>query len=684
LIIHSSDALFRAVESAIRCNYRPDRLHIFLAFDEASETPLYFALLKKLKMLSKEVSDEIKNKLEKSEETTRHVEIFPPRLEWYIEGVRVTICRFPHAGKSPTQGKAFKLINETYGNDEATSANTLILFIDSDIILHENAIHNFVQPAVANPKIKGMTGLVTCRTRRNFNFYQYLQDSEYIDGQMFNRTAEAVLGAVTCLPGALTLIRLNALQKVAPKYFIEIDKRRTVDFHRFHLGEDRYMTYLLTEEADGPYQVKFISSATCKTDAPDTFTKLIKQRRRWFLGGFVNDVNTLISPVMWTKVPMVVLMKAHFYSSKGVDWIFPIMIISIALNQNPGLALYLLVGVFVLRYILVCFNALIMSRNKVCVSYVFLFFLSPVFNWIVTIYAVWTWSVRSWGGPRTDTDGEDEVVSPIKVLEEAMAQKEEGVGKTRRSLAQIETVSRIIHDNLGMGSVRSVSSHGGTKRGLKEAPLKKFVPFPYQTEFLGGGGFKNDEAVLRPPSPTLSLRSLQQQNTLSPSYNSQHQNQRISKHSASMPDIHANSQRSPQMEIPYLFAQLDPSTQRRASSFKLDTELLARVEELATRVDSDQRGSSFNLRLSGKISPTGSVYGGFGSSREPSLYSFRDGTESLSKASTISADTITGITDALRGHDIDDESTNGSVYYGWRSSVSGRPQVDIVIQVSED
>lgn len=122
---------------------------------------------------------------------------------------------------------------------------------------------------------------------------------------------------MTCLPGALTLIRLNALQKVAPKYFIEIDKRRTVDFHRFHLGEDRYMTYLLTEDAEGPYQVRFISSATCKTDAPDTFQKLLKQRRRWFLGGFVNDVSTLTSQVMWKKVPFVVLINIYFYSSRG-------------------------------------------------------------------------------------------------------------------------------------------------------------------------------------------------------------------------------------------------------------------------------------------------------------------------------------------------------------------------------
>ncbi|KAG4065934.1 hypothetical protein HA402_008930 [Bradysia odoriphaga] len=250
------DALFRAVESAIRSDYPPDRKHLFLAFDDESESALYLSLLRKLKVLSKDVSSEITRKLENERSIIEKgmKMIFPPRLEWIVEGVRVTVCRFAHAGKSPTQGKCFKIINEVYGNNSEVAENTFVLFIDSDIILHENSLHNFVMTSVKSPKIQGATGLITCRTSRQFNLYQYLQDSEYVDGQMFERTAECVMGAVSCLPGALTLIRLTALQKVAQKYFIEFDKRRSVDFHRYHLGEDRYMTYLLMELADRPYQ----------------------------------------------------------------------------------------------------------------------------------------------------------------------------------------------------------------------------------------------------------------------------------------------------------------------------------------------------------------------------------------------------------------------------------------------
>lgn len=478
-----------------------------------------------------------------------------------------------------------------------------------------------------------MTGLVTCRTSRTFNIFQYLQDAEYIDGQIFNRTSEASLGAVTCLPGALTLIRLSALQQVAPSYFREIDKRRTTDFHRFHLGEDRYMTFLLTENSEGPYQVRFISSATCKTDAPDTFQKLLKQRRRWFLGGFVNDVSTMISPVMWKKVPFVVLLNTYTYASRSLSWILPIMVISISVNQNPGLALYIMVITFGVKYVLLCINALVMTRNKICSSYILLFFISPVFNWIVNLYAVWTWNTRSWGGPRTD-DGDGKVVSKVQVIEEVMNQREEATGKTRKSLGQIKTVSRLIDNNMRnkteeinrFGSIRSTNSSnhsGGKYNSNNEVPIKKFVPFPYETEFLGGGGYdmNDDSCILVPPTPKLSIsmspiasvRSLRGQHT--PTQNLLSPDTKASLHqSHSMPDLHTFSQSN----APYLFAKLSPDVQKRASSFRLDTSYLAKVEDLATPENSHQRDTSFNQRLSGRSSPSGSATS-LGS-REPSVH----------------------------------------------------------------
>ena len=201
------NALFRAVESAVRCDYPSSKKHIFLSFDEEKETALYFALLKKLKILSKDVTKEIQQGLAAYElelrkrDSESHIKIFPPQLEWMVEGVRVTVCRFPHEGKSPTQGKSFKLTNTIYREKEA--GNTFILFIDSDIILHDNPVHNFVTAAQSNPNVKGLTGLITCRTSRKFNFYQYLQDAECIEGQMFVRTLESILGAVSCLPMGL-------------------------------------------------------------------------------------------------------------------------------------------------------------------------------------------------------------------------------------------------------------------------------------------------------------------------------------------------------------------------------------------------------------------------------------------------------------------------------------------------
>ena len=110
--------------------------------------------------------------------------------------------------------------------------------------------------------------------------------------QAATRLPEALLGAITCLPGALTVVRISAMRELARVYFAQADADSTFEFCRRKLGEDRYLTHLAME-AFPAYSIGFIPDAISKTEAPDNFANLLKQRRRWLLGSLANEVYCL-------------------------------------------------------------------------------------------------------------------------------------------------------------------------------------------------------------------------------------------------------------------------------------------------------------------------------------------------------------------------------------------------------
>ena len=87
-----------------------------------------------------------------------------------------------------------------------------------------------------------MTGVITATTA-NDSLLSLLQDMEYVQGQLFERSIESVCGAVTCLPGALTMLRMSSFQKLAKSYFADKAEQcdDLFDYGKRHLGEDRWV-----------------------------------------------------------------------------------------------------------------------------------------------------------------------------------------------------------------------------------------------------------------------------------------------------------------------------------------------------------------------------------------------------------------------------------------------------------
>ncbi|OTA22089.1 hypothetical protein BTJ68_15026 [Hortaea werneckii EXF-2000] len=271
-----------------------------------------------------------------------------------------------------------------------------------------------------------MTGVITSTTIKN-SIITVLQDMEYIHGQLFERTVESGCGAVTCLPGALTMLRFSAFRRMAKWYFA--DKAEQIsdlfDWGKCHLGEDRWLTHLFMIGARERYQIQMNTGAFCKTEAVQTFKSLLKQRRRWFLGFITNEVCMLTDVRLWRRYPVLLVIRLAQNTIRTTALLFFIMVISIVTTSQKisNLPVGFIAVSLGLNWLLMLYFGAKLGRWKIML-YPLMFVLNPFFNYIYMVYGIFTAGNRTWGGPRADAAIKaDEHTTPAEAIEKA---EEEG------------------------------------------------------------------------------------------------------------------------------------------------------------------------------------------------------------------------------------------------------------------
>lgn len=400
------DVLVTAINSVVECDYPPSCIHVFLSFDGDQEDELYLNTIKKLGV-------------------PLTMESYPKSIDVAYKDARITVSRFPHGGKRNCQKATFKLIDKVYSEYLKRNDNLFILFIDSDCILDRHCLQNFLYDMEFSPGNKrnmlAMTGVITSTTKKH-SIITLLQDMEYIHGQLFERTVESGCGSVTCLPGALTMLRFSAFRRMAKYYFA--DKAETCedlfDFAKDHLGEDRYLTHLFMIGAKQRYQIQMCTSAFCKTEAVQTYKSLVKQRRRWFLGFITNEACMLTDWRLWQRYPVLVAYRFCQNTIRTTAMLFFIMVIALlstekTINDLPVGFIGVSLG---LNWLLMVYFGAKLRRYKIWL-YPMMFVLNPFFNWYYMVYGIFTAGQRTWGGPRADAGAADKNTTVQEAIEYA-------------------------------------------------------------------------------------------------------------------------------------------------------------------------------------------------------------------------------------------------------------------------
>lgn len=404
-----SNVLLKAITSVVESDYPPLCLHVFLSFDGEPSDDLWNTVALQLG-----ISLSISKKAQS--------------IDAIYHSVRVTVSRFPHGGKRHCQKRTFKLIDRIYADYLESHDDLFILFIDSDCILDKVCIQNFMYDMELKPGSKhdmvGMTGIITSTTT-SMSLITILQDMEYIHGQLFERSVESTCGSVTCLPGALTMLRFSAFRKMAKYYFEDqIDKIDDFfDYIKCHLGEDRWLTHLFMVSTLKRGQIQLCTGAFCKTQAVQSMSSLIKQRRRWFLGFLSNEVCMLTDVRIWRRYPLLCVIRFMQDTIRTTALLFFIMILSVSTTSTSLAALpigFIAISLG-LNYALMLYLGYILHRFKAWL-YPLMFLLNPFFNWLYLVYGCCTAGKRTWGGPRTNAPKADENTSPREAAEQAEAQ----------------------------------------------------------------------------------------------------------------------------------------------------------------------------------------------------------------------------------------------------------------------
>jgi chitin synthase len=269
-----------------------------------------------------------------------------------------------------------------------------------------------------------MTGVITSTAKKQ-SLITLLQDMEYIHGQLFERSVESACGSVTCLPGALTILRFSAFRKMAKYYFADKAEQcdDLFDYGKCHLGEDRWLTHLFMIGASERYQIQMCTGAFCKTEAVVSFQSLLKQRRRWFLGFITNEVCMLTDARLWIRYPILCVVRFMQNTIRTTALLFFVMVLSIItttqkVSQLPVGFIAVSLG---LNWALMFYFGLRLKRFKAWL-YPLMFVINPFFNWLYMVYGIFTAGQRTWGGPRADAGTADAKTTPQEAIEKAEAQ----------------------------------------------------------------------------------------------------------------------------------------------------------------------------------------------------------------------------------------------------------------------
>ena len=209
---------------------------------------------------------------------------------------------------------------------------------------------------------------------------------------------------------SFTMYRLRTADKGKPLIISDnvIKEYSVCDVDTLHkknllsLGEDRYLTTLMTKNFPS-MSYKFIPDAQCKTAAPESWSVLLSQRRRWINSTIHNLVELMRLKEMcgfccfsMRFVVFVDLFGTIILPATCAYLGYLIYLIASGTGQFPMISIIMIAAVYGLQALI-----FILKRQWQHIGWMIIYIIAfPIFSFILPIYSFWNQDNFSWGNTR--------------------------------------------------------------------------------------------------------------------------------------------------------------------------------------------------------------------------------------------------------------------------------------------
>ncbi|CAE6439835.1 unnamed protein product, partial [Rhizoctonia solani] len=343
------------------------------------------------------------------------------------------------APMSPLQLEIYHQMRNVIGIDPAFYE--YIFMVDADTTVTPDSLNRLVACTADDSQIIGICG-ETKLDNEEGSWWTMIQIYEYYISHHLAKAFESLFGSVTCLPGCFSMYRIRTADKGRP---IIISNRIIDDYNEgivdtlhkknlLHLGEDRYLTTLIMKHFP-TFKMKFTPDAIAHTIAPDRWSVLLSQRRRWINSTVHNLCELVVLPE---------LCGICCFSMRFIVFLD-------------------LVGTIAVIFLL--------KREFMLIGWMIIYLMAyPVYSFFLPIYSFWCMDDFSWGNTRLiqneggkkvvvlpEDEGFDESMIPLKKFSEYEAEAwETGSRKSEES------------KHTGYTQAKSMSAHDFARRRVQE------------------------------------------------------------------------------------------------------------------------------------------------------------------------------------------------------------------------
>ena len=284
-----------------------------------------------------------------------------------------------------------------------------VLMVDADTEVMNDGLNRLVSSFVHDAKIIGLCGETKLSNEKD-SWVTMIQVYEYFISHYMIKAFESLFGSVTCLPGCFCMYRVRSPTKNLPllvsnEVIADYQINRVDTLHKknlLHLGEDRYLTTLILKHFP-MYKTKFVADAKCATNAPDQWSVLLSQRRRWINSTIHNLGELVFLPQLcgfccFSMRFVVMLDLISTLVQPAIVGYLGYLIYSLATSSSnvPIMSIITIAGVYGLQAIIF----IVHKQWEHIIWMIVSIFAIPVFSLYIPIYSYWHFDDFSWGNTR--------------------------------------------------------------------------------------------------------------------------------------------------------------------------------------------------------------------------------------------------------------------------------------------